>query len=236
MSIRINQELNNIKNSIKTESERAIGIETGIISGINTEPIRANDASFDIITDLNTESSRAQGIESGLQTEINNIKPLVGSNNIFSMIKTTMDTPNSFNLYSRFDNIIKTSPYINYISPDINNGGPNTGCICQANGYYKIEYVFNALNLSFPDRVCWYTRIMINNISIGQRSFIYTRANNDMYVQHGSAGSSIIHYCNQNDYIQLLTLVAKNSKYFNDDFVGLRGDIGTYIIITYLGL
>jgi len=77
---------------------------------------------------------------------------------------------------------------------------------------------------------------MINNISKGQRSFIYTRENNDMYVQHGSAGSSIIHYCNQNDYIQLLTLVAKNSKYLNDDFVGLRGDIGTYIIITYLGL
>ena len=57
-----------------------------------------------------------------------------------------------------------------------------------------------------------------------------------MYVQHGSAGSSIIHYCYQNDYLQLLTLVAKNYEYFNDDFIGLRGDIGTNIIIIYLGL
>jgi len=236
MSIKVHQEINNIRNSIKKETERSINVETAIISGINTELIRANGIESGIISDINTESSRAQGIETGLQTEINNIKAITGSNNIFSILKTTMDIPNSFNLYSRFDSIIKTSPYINYIHPDINNGGVNTGFICQTNGYYKIEYVFNAMCLSFPDRVCWYTRIMINNNSIGQRSFIYTRANNDMYVQHGSAGSSIIHYCNQNDYIQLLTLVAKNSKFFNDDFIGLRGDIGSNIIITYLGL
>ena len=54
MSFRINQELSNIKNSIKTETDRSINVETGSISGINTELIRANDASFDIITDLNT--------------------------------------------------------------------------------------------------------------------------------------------------------------------------------------
>jgi len=56
-----------------------------------------------------------------------------------------------------------------------------------------------------------------------------------MYVQHGSAGGSVIKYCNQNDYIHLLTLVAKNSRYFNDNFDGLRCDVGSNIIITYLG-
>ena len=68
MSIRINQELNNIKNTIKTETERSINVETAIITGINTELIRANGVESGIISDINIESLRAQGIESGLQT------------------------------------------------------------------------------------------------------------------------------------------------------------------------
>ena len=153
------------------------------------------------------------------------------------MIKTNQDIPGAgvFTLYTSFNTTIKTSPYINYVAPNINTGGANTGCICQVSGYYKIEYCFNAMNMAFPDRVAWYSRIMINNVHIDQRTFIYTRANNEMYVQHGSASGSIIKYCNQNDYIQLLTLVAKNSKYFNDNFDYLRGDVGSNIIITFLG-
>jgi len=88
--------------------------------------------------------------------------------------------------------------------------------------------------MDYPDRVCWYSRIMINNVGI-ERTFIYTRANNVMYVQYGSSSGSIIKYCNQNDYIQLLTLVAKNSRFFNDNFDNLRGDTGSNIVITYLG-
>ena len=172
-----------------------------------------------------------------MQDEINAIKPLVGVNNIFSMIKTNQDIPvnGGYNLYTSFNTIIKTIPYIAYVPPNINTGGFQTGCICQATGYFKIEFVFNAMNNTYPDRVCWFSRIMVNNVHIDQRSFIYTRANNQMYVQHGSAGGSVIKYCNQNDYIQLLTLVAKNSKYFNDNFDGLKGDAGSNIIITYLG-
>ena len=89
--------------------------------------------------------------------------------------------------------------------------------------------------MDYPDRVCWYSRIMINNVGINQRTFIFSRANNETYVQHGSASSSIIQYCNQNDYIHIVTLVAKNSKYFNDHFDNLRGDTGSNIIMTFLG-
>ena len=92
------------------------------------------------------------------------------------------------------------------------------------------------MNNTYPDRVCWFSRIMINNVHIDQRSFIYTRANNQMYVQHGSVGGSVIQYCNQNDYIHLLTIVAKNSRLYNDNFDGLRGDAGSNIVITYLGV
>ena len=153
------------------------------------------------------------------------------------MIKTNQDIPGAglFILYTTFNTTLKTSPYITYVAPNINTGGANTGFICQVSGYYKIEYCFNALNMNYPDRVCWYSRIMINNVDIDQRTFIYTRANNEMYVQHGSASGSMIQYCNQNDYIQLLSLVSKNSKYFNDNFDYLRGDSGSNVVISYLG-
>ena len=131
------------------------------------------------------------------------------------MIKTNQDSPinGGYNLYTSFNTTIKTSPYITYANPNIKTGGFQTGCICQASGFYKIEYCFNAMNETYPDRVCWYSRIMINNVHIDQRTFIYTRANYVMYVQHGSASGSVIKYCNQNDYIHLLTLVAKNSRF-----------------------
>ena len=232
--------ISNLSTALGGEVARALGIESELRTDLNFELGRAKGIESDLRTDVDVLTTIVAGTASTsltntMQTEIDALKPLVGINNVFSMFKTTMDIPNSYNLYSNFDTTIKTSPYITFVNPNVNTGGTNTGCICQASGYYKIEYVFNALNLSYPDRVCWYSRIMINGNSLGQRSFIYTRANNNLYVQHGSAGSSIIQYCNQNDYIQLLTLVAKNSKYFNDDFIGLRGDIGTNMIITYLG-
>ena len=56
------------------------------------------------------------------------------------MIKTNQDIPvaGGYTLYSSFNSIIKTSPYITYVNPNINTGGFQTGCICQASGYYKI--------------------------------------------------------------------------------------------------
>ena len=89
-----------------------------------------------------------------MQVEIDALKPLVGINNVFSIIKKSQDIPAGgvYTLYSSFDTIIKTSPYITYVYPNINTGGANTGCICQASGYYKIEYCFNSWNVNYPDR------------------------------------------------------------------------------------
>jgi len=252
MSFIFKQMLNNITTDI--DALKLEDINIGLGGAVLGEGI-AN-----VVSALGDEVTRALGVESGLTTDLNNLSSVVSGasissaasetlmqaeidalknpiNNIFSMIKTNQDIPNIgvFTLYTRFNTTIKTSPYITYVAPNINTGGINTGCICQQSGYYKIEYCFNAMNMDYPDRVNWYTRIMINNASIDQRTFIYTRANNFMYVQHGSASGSVIKYCNQNDYIQLLTLVAKNSRYFNDSFDNLRGDVGSNIIITYLG-
>ena len=234
MSIRINQELNNIKNSVNN---------LNITISDNTQSIMGEEARAKAAEALNAQAiidkaANVVSIESNLQSQINNIKAITGINNVFSIIKTTPDRPlaTNFQMWSSYNNIIKSSPYITYVAPDVNNGGANTGFICQTAGYYKIEYILNVKNETYMDRVCWFSKIMINGAGIQQRTFIYTRANDVMYVQYGSASAATIQYCNQNDYIQLLTLVAKNSNYFNNNFEGLIGDTGSNFIITYLGL
>ena len=160
---------------------------------------------------ISDEVARAVGIESGLQTDINAITPLIGINNVFSMSKTTADRPiwSSLQMWSTYDTIIKSSSHISYVAPNVNTGGVNTGFICQTSGYYKIEYIINVKNEAYNERVCWWSTIMINGSDIQQKSFIYTRSNDNMYIQYGSATVSMIHYLNVNDYVQLLTLVAK---------------------------
>ena len=271
MSFKINQEINNIKNSVNNlnittsdntqsimgEEARAKGIENNILGALLIEKNRAKYAEQANEQAILSEMGRAKAaealnaqsildkaattvvsVESNLQSQINNIKAITGINNVFSIIKTTPDRPlaTNFQMWSSYNNIIKSSPYITYVAPDVNNGGVNTGFICQTAGYYKIEYILNVKNETYMDRVCWFSKIMINGAGIQQRTFIYTRANDVMYVQYGSASAAIIQYCNQNDYIQLLTLVAKNSNYFNNNFDGLIGDTGSNFIITYLGL
>jgi len=153
------------------------------------------------------------------------------------MCKTTADRPFGINyqMWSSYDTLIKSSPHITYVAPDVNTGGVDTGFIAQTAGYYKLEYIINVKNETYTERVCWFSKNMVNGSDIQQRTFIYTRSNDNMYIQYGSATVSMIHYLNPNDYIQLLTLVAKNSNYFNDNYTGLIGDTGSNFIITYLG-
>jgi len=228
-----------IEQAIGDEVTRAGTAESLISQNIAYESSRATAEEYALSQRITNEIAivATTSLTTTMQAEIDALKLLVGINNVFSMIKTDQNIPGAgvFTLYTSFNTTIKTSPYISYVAPNINTGGSDTGFICQASGYYKIEYCFNAINMDYPDRVCWYSRIMINNVGKDQRTFIYTRANNVMYVQYGCASGSIIKYCNQNDYIQLLTLVAKNSKYFNDHFDNLRGDTGSNIIMTFLG-
>ena len=216
MSIRINQELNNIKN------------------GVNNLNIATTDNTQAILD----ETTRATAAEAILTTEINNITTLTGINNVFSMFKTIADRPlaTSFQMWSTYDTVIKSSPYISYEAPNVNTGGVNTGFICQTAGYFKLEYIINVKNEAYNERVCWFSRIMVNGAEIQQRTFIYTRSNDNMYIQYGRATVSMIHYLNPNDYVQLLTIVAKESSDFNNNYYGLIGDTGSNFIFTYLGV
>ena len=246
--------LNNINTDIDALKLEDINIGLGgvalgeSISSLSTalgdEVARALCIESGLRTDLNSELGRAKGIEAGIRADVDAITPLVGINNVFSMFKTTADRPldTSFQMWSSYDTIIKSSPHISYVAPNVNTyvapnvntGGVNTGFIIQTSGYYKLEYIINAKNETYTERVCWFSKIMVDGLEIQQRTFIYTRSNDNMYIQFGSATVFVIHYCNQNDYIQLLTLVAKNSNYFNDNYTGLIGDTGSNFIITYL--
>ena len=149
---------------------------SNLLGAFGDEVARALDIESVLRTDLNSELGREKAIESGLrsdvdvlttivegaastsstnllQAEIHSLKPLVGISNVFSIIKKSQDIPAGgvYTLYSSFDTIIKTSSYITYINPNINTGGFQTGCICQATGYYKIEYCFNVMNDTYPD-------------------------------------------------------------------------------------
>ena len=245
MSFIIKQMLSSINTDIDALKLEDINIGLGGVAlgqAIGDEVARATGAESGLNTDISNLTSVVSGAsvssaasETLMQAEIDALKNPI--NNIFSMIKTTQDIPNAgvYSLYTSFDTTIKTSPYITYVAVNINTGGANTGCICQVSGYYKIEYCFTSWNVNYHDRVSWWTRIFINGSHVEQRSFIYTRGSDILYAQYGSSTGSIIKYCNQNDYIFLKTLVSKNSRYYNDTFNDLRGDIGSNIIITFLG-
>ena len=240
MSFIYKQMLNNITTDIDALKLEDINIGIGgavLEQAIGDEVARAGAAEALISQRITLEIATVAttSLTTTMQAEIDVLKKPI--NNVFSMIKTNQDIPNAgvFTLYTSFNTTIKTSPCINYVAPNINTGGANTGCICQVSGYYKIEYCFNSWNVNYPDRVSWWTRIFINDIHVDQRSFIYTRSNDAFYAQYGSSTGSIIKYCNQNDYILLKTLVAKNSRYYNDNFDYLRGDVGSNMTITYLG-
>jgi hypothetical protein len=72
---------------------------------------------------------------------------------------------------------------------------------------------------------------MKNNVPESAQTFIYTRADNDLYAQYGSASTTYVDDFAVNDYLQLQTLVAKNSPLFNNDFTGLRGFTGSQFVI-----
>ena len=97
-----------------------------------------------------------------------------------------------------------------------------------------MDYKFNCFNSTYNNRVCWWTRPVVNGTPLSNKSFIYTRGNNSQYAQYGSNSNSFTINLQVGDYLHLFTKVAKNSPLFNNDWIGLRGDNDSMMRLTYL--
>ena len=97
-----------------------------------------------------------------------------------------------------------------------------------------MDYKFNCFNSTYNNRVCWWSRPVVNGTALSNKSFIYTRGNNAQYGQYGSSSNSFTINLQVGDYIHLFTKVAKNSPAFNNDWSGLRGDNDSMMRLTYL--
>ena len=119
MSFIYKQMLNNITTDIDALKLEDINIGIGgvalgegitnLTSALGDEVARALGIEGELRSDLGFELFRAKTKEAELQAEINIINPLIGINNVFSMIKTDQDIPsaNVFNLYTSFNTTIK---------------------------------------------------------------------------------------------------------------------------------
>jgi len=197
---------------------------TNLLDEINTKQETLSAGSGIVLTP-NTPSA---GITEIKTTEIT---PL---SRIYERNKNNQDAPLGNNCYTDFNVLVQDSIYCSYITPNINSAGANTGIIINVAGNYKVDYKFNCFNSSYNNRVCWWTRPVVNGSPLQNKSFIYTRGDNSQYAQYGSGSNSFTINLQVGDYLHLITKVAKNSPLFNNDFIGLRGDNDSMMRLTYL--
>ena len=220
-----------------TSSGGDIVATTGDIIGVNVLAGTTN-----LLTEINTKQetlSAGSGIvltpntpSAGI-TEIKTteITPL---SRIYERNKNNQDAPTGQNCHTDFNVLVQNSIYCSYVTPNINTGGTGTGIIINVAGNYKLDYKFNCFNSTYNNRVCWWSRPVVNGTALSNKSFIYTRGNNAQYGQYGSSSNSFTINLQVGDYIHLFTKVAKNSPAFNNDWSGLRGDNDSMMRLTYL--
>ena len=155
---------------------------------------------------------------------------------VYARIVQTPEAPSTGSLlyYTTFDTLTLNSPHVNFVTPNINSGGANTGFIIQTAGTYKITFTQCVHSVSYSNRVNWWTRLAVNGTPQFCATFIYTRSDNSQYGQYGSSSTSQILILDVGDYLQLVTLVAKNTPAFNNNWAGLEGYSGSSFIIELL--
>ena len=79
----------------------------------------------------------------------------------------------------------------------------------------------------------WFTRLLKNGVWEKKQGFTYlsTYGNNKQYQQQETGSAIVIIDCAVNDYLQLLTIVAKTSPTYNNNFSGLNSNGGGIMII-----
>jgi len=209
----------NITGSIQT---------TGILSGTTL----TGDLSGNLSAGTGIVLSTAAGV-----TNISNSAPYqLPVSRIFAARTTGLQQPNQSgnNYYTDYDLIDQTSSHVTYVAVPISTGGANTGAIIQTAGTYKITFTQHVYNNSFTNRVSWWSRATKNNTPTGAQTFIYTRSDQSQYAQYGSNSITWIETCAVNDYLQVWSVVAKNSPLYNNNWDGLRGGSGSMIVIELL--
>ena len=200
-------------------------VSAGIISGATlTGDIGGNLTGTGIVL---TTTAGVTNISNSLPYEI----PI---SRIFSRTQAAPETPSSTSLlyYTTFNaSTPASSPHVTYVAPNIDTGGANTGFIIQTAGTYKVTFTICVHSVSYNNRVSWWTRLLKNNATTGLQSFIYTRGDNTSFAQYGSASATYISNFAVNDYLQIQTLVAKNSPLYNNNFDLLRGFSGSQFVI-----
>ena len=170
-------------------------------------------------------------------TNISNSSPYqLPASRVYARINQNNEAPLSTSLfyYTRFDTLTLDCPHVSFSTPNINTGGANSGFIINTQGTYKITYTQCVHNISYTNRVCWWTRLLLNGTPQFCATFIYTRSDNSQYAQYGSGSTSQILVLEVGDYLQLQTRAAKNSSAFNNDFSGLEGYSGSSFILELL--
>ncbi len=170
-------------------------------------------------------------------TNISNLSPYqLPVSRVFAARTTGLQQPNPSgnDYYTNHDQIDQASSHVNYVAVPISNGGVNTGAIIQTAGTYKITFTQQVYNNSYTNRVSWWSRATKNNTPTGAQTFVYTRSDQSQYAQYGSNSVTWIETCAVNDYLQVWTTVAKNSPAYNNNWSGLRGGIGSMIVIELL--
>jgi len=170
-------------------------------------------------------------------TTITNLSPYqLPISRVFAARTTALQQPNPSgnNYYTDYNQIDQTSSHVNYVAVPISTGATNTGAIIQTAGTYKITFTQQVYNNSYPNRVSWWSRATKNNTVTGAQTFIYTRSDQTQWAQYGSNSVTWIETCAVNDYLQVWSVVAKNSPLYNNNWSGLRGGIGSMLVIELL--
>jgi hypothetical protein len=202
---------------------------SGIVSGTTITGNIASNLSAGNNIDLSTTANI---------TTITNTAPYEAPiSRIYSRLQSAPETPSGSSLlyYTTFNTATSAvSPHVTFVAPNINTGGADTGFIIQTAGTYRISYTICVHSVSYTNRVMWRTRLLKNGLVQEVQTFIYTRGDDTEYVQYGSASTTAIVTLAVDDYLQLVTLVAKNSPLFNNNFSGLQGYDGSQFVIELL--
>lgn len=161
--------------------------------------------------------------------------------NIFHGINYNNITPTATatSYYAIFGaNPVTNTNIYSYTTP---TSSTNTGIKLLQAGKYKVSYTLNWINVSYNNRINFFSRIMKHSSAItptmteffGTRSFDYAR--DDSYAKYATTTCVTVIDVAANEYIKCQTNVAKSDSSFNDTFDGINQGSNSSIVIEFLG-
>lgn len=166
---------------------------------------------------------------------------LRNNSNVFHGTNSTdvTPTPTDTAYYAIFDSMPVTNTDIyTYTAPTASS---NTGIKLLQAGKYKVSYTLNWQNVSYANRVNFYSSLVKHSSAItptettmaGSRSFAYARA--DDFASFATTTNVTVIDVEANEFIKCKTKVAKGDTTFDDNFNGLAYHENSSIVIEFLG-